>query len=413
MPDPGRHGEEPLVGEELADGELVFGLAGDLGVGARFKRQLGEAAVALPLDALEGHRPLPLLAAEEEHLLRGVGEEGDVSEEEEIGVAADRRFLREAWQAPPQPLAVGLQGVDRGLGGGVQPVAEVFREERRDHRPDGELGLRQPAGGEPGEGGDRLVEVAGGVVEDPGDAFEAADDLLRPRAIEGRRLEQPVEEGALRLVDIEVGVAPVGALVVELPPHPGERRADQPVVHLARHRRGISALRRQGMPARLELGQGLPPRRDRRFRPVRRPARWTFDPRNVVSRNRLVYRAPGPEVAGEVGERIGGRPHGRRGEGGEQQGQRERRRQPAAYRQHLKISQIMAIRPYLSAWISQPFAISRGDGAGAGDPGCKTYSLAYMPEKRIIATFRYARHCRELAAELASAVARGSSPLKP
>ncbi len=69
--------------------------------------------------------------------------------------------------------------------------------------------------------------------------------------------------------------------------------------------------------------------------------------------------------------------------------------------------------PYLSAWISQPFAIFRGDGAGAGDPGCKTYSLAYMPEKRIIATFRYARHCRELAAELASAVARGAAPLKP
>ena len=33
-----------------------------------------------------------------------------------------------------------------------------------------------------------------------------------------------------------------------------------------------------------------------------------------------------------------------------------------------------------------------------------TYSLVYLPERRLLATFRYARHCRALAAELGVAL---------
>jgi len=35
-----------------------------------------------------------------------------------------------------------------------------------------------------------------------------------------------------------------------------------------------------------------------------------------------------------------------------------------------------------------------------------TYSLVYLPERRLLATFRYARHCRSLAAELAPLLLR-------
>ena len=62
--------------------------------------------------------------------------------------------------------------------------------------------------------------------------------------------------------------------------------------------------------------------------------------------------------------------------------------------------------PELRGWISRPFGIFRGDEAGPGYHGCHTYTLAYLPARRIVATFRYARHCRALAAELAGVWAR-------
>lgn len=62
--------------------------------------------------------------------------------------------------------------------------------------------------------------------------------------------------------------------------------------------------------------------------------------------------------------------------------------------------------PELRGWISRPFGIFRGDEAGPGYHGCHSYTLAYLPARRIVGTFRYARHCRALAAELAGIWAR-------
>ena len=62
--------------------------------------------------------------------------------------------------------------------------------------------------------------------------------------------------------------------------------------------------------------------------------------------------------------------------------------------------------PEVRGWIARPFGIFRGDEAGPGYHGCHTYTLAYLPARRIVATFRYARHCRALAAELAGVWAR-------
>jgi hypothetical protein len=64
--------------------------------------------------------------------------------------------------------------------------------------------------------------------------------------------------------------------------------------------------------------------------------------------------------------------------------------------------------PQVSGWIARPFGIFRGDEAGPGYHGCHTYTLAYLPGRRIVATFRYARHCRALAAELAGVWARSA-----
>src|SRR3954464_5660988 len=62
--------------------------------------------------------------------------------------------------------------------------------------------------------------------------------------------------------------------------------------------------------------------------------------------------------------------------------------------------------PEVRGWIARPFGIFRGNEAGPGYHGCHTYTLAYLPARRIVASFRYARHCRALAAELAGVWAR-------
>jgi hypothetical protein len=62
--------------------------------------------------------------------------------------------------------------------------------------------------------------------------------------------------------------------------------------------------------------------------------------------------------------------------------------------------------PELRGWVSLPFGIFRGNGAGPGQHGCHVYTLTYLPAMRIVATFRYAKHGRALAAELAGVWAR-------
>lgn len=60
----------------------------------------------------------------------------------------------------------------------------------------------------------------------------------------------------------------------------------------------------------------------------------------------------------------------------------------------------------LRGWTARPFGIFRGNPFGPKREGCKTYTLVYLPARRIVATFRYARQCRALAAELAAVYAR-------
>jgi hypothetical protein len=65
-------------------------------------------------------------------------------------------------------------------------------------------------------------------------------------------------------------------------------------------------------------------------------------------------------------------------------------------------------------WVSAPFGIFRGNGGGGREyEGSKAYSLVYLPERRILATFRHVGKCRELAAELAPTLLRGLSPGDP
>lgn len=60
----------------------------------------------------------------------------------------------------------------------------------------------------------------------------------------------------------------------------------------------------------------------------------------------------------------------------------------------------------LPGWISRPFGHYSGTDAGPGYHGCHLHTLVYLPARRIVATFRYARHCRALAGELAGVWAR-------
>ncbi|HZF10803.1 MAG TPA: hypothetical protein VFE33_18600 [Thermoanaerobaculia bacterium] len=67
----------------------------------------------------------------------------------------------------------------------------------------------------------------------------------------------------------------------------------------------------------------------------------------------------------------------------------------------------------LRGTVSPPFGIFLGDSAGPSYEGCKAYSLVYLPERRILATFRYASKARSLASEIAPALLRGLSPPDP
>jgi hypothetical protein len=64
--------------------------------------------------------------------------------------------------------------------------------------------------------------------------------------------------------------------------------------------------------------------------------------------------------------------------------------------------------------ISPPFGIFRGHGGGGRAwEGSKAYSLVYIPERRILGTFRFGGKARALAAELAPTLLHGLPPLDP
>ena len=60
----------------------------------------------------------------------------------------------------------------------------------------------------------------------------------------------------------------------------------------------------------------------------------------------------------------------------------------------------------LRGWVSPPFGHFRGSVSGTAPQGSRRHSLVYLPGRRIVATFRYARQARALAAELAGVWAR-------
>ena len=61
--------------------------------------------------------------------------------------------------------------------------------------------------------------------------------------------------------------------------------------------------------------------------------------------------------------------------------------------------------------ISHPFAIFRGHGGGGQTyEGSKAYSLVYLPERRILGSFRFSTKARQLAAELAPTLLHGLPP---
>jgi hypothetical protein len=64
--------------------------------------------------------------------------------------------------------------------------------------------------------------------------------------------------------------------------------------------------------------------------------------------------------------------------------------------------------------ISPPFGIFRGNGGGGRAwEGSKAYSLVYLPERRILGSFRFVGKARALAAELAPTLLRGLPPPEP
>ena len=71
--------------------------------------------------------------------------------------------------------------------------------------------------------------------------------------------------------------------------------------------------------------------------------------------------------------------------------------------------------PEVRGWIARPFGIFHGTPKGLLPTGAThVYSLVYLEDRRILATFRTARHCKSLASELARLWVRwgGSEPIE-
>lgn len=68
--------------------------------------------------------------------------------------------------------------------------------------------------------------------------------------------------------------------------------------------------------------------------------------------------------------------------------------------------------PEVPGWIARPFGHYSGTDTGPRYSGCHLHTLVYLPARRIVATFRTARHCKALASELARLWVRwgGSEP---
>jgi hypothetical protein len=85
---------------------------------------------------------------------------------------------------------------------------------------------------------------------------------------------------------------------------------------------------------------------------------------------------------------------------------------PLAWRHgHFHVRLEDSTEPRVRGWVAPPFGLYRGSPEGPIPHGSThLYSLAYLPERRIVATFRTARNCKALASELATVLLRGDPP---
>jgi hypothetical protein len=81
---------------------------------------------------------------------------------------------------------------------------------------------------------------------------------------------------------------------------------------------------------------------------------------------------------------------------------------PLAWRHgHFRVRLEDGSEPEVRGWVAPPFGLFRGSPEGPIPHGSTHYyTLVHVPARRIVATFRYAQHCRALAAELAGIWAR-------
>ena len=143
------------------------------------------------------------------------------------------------------------------------------------------------------ERGPRVVEIARRVFDRPRNRREPPDDFAPARGgHRGRRIEQVVD-GAESLVDVETGVPAPGGVDVELPGDPRERGAEQPPVDVSRDEGGRAF---EPLPAFFKRRKVRAHRGDRFGRPIRDPASRALDAGDIVAGDRLMDRAPRPEV---------------------------------------------------------------------------------------------------------------------
>ena len=93
------NGENAVLLQKLANGQLLCGRVLDPTVGVRRQLQGRHVFVSLPFERFETHGPVPLLAPHSQEFLGRVRQQCHIAQKEDIRVTTKRRFFRKRRQA--------------------------------------------------------------------------------------------------------------------------------------------------------------------------------------------------------------------------------------------------------------------------------------------------------------------------
>jgi hypothetical protein len=163
----------------------------DFVIDIRGDREFRQALVSVLFVLLKGDGAFPLLPADPQHVLGGIGLQGHAAQKKLIVGTAHRTLDGHRIQVLLQPVAIGFQRGDRFFGGGVKRAWVAAREHRRN------LGLHlRQVRAYPTQRLDRefrkgthRVQIGFGALQDRGNFLHTRANDAAALGVEGRGLD--------------------------------------------------------------------------------------------------------------------------------------------------------------------------------------------------------------------------------